>query len=170
MPQYFIHSQSCTPAPLRTEQAAFPTSGSLVFRDLFIILGSTHALEDFKLKHKSEKTREELIEGSKKEKPWGHFDRFSYSVDNYELHECPACNGMGVMGGTQYDEEISEDQDPDDPFTEYVELTYATEEFVCFVCELHLQGAQEINATSLPDEFYDTEEREREFEPDYGND
>jgi hypothetical protein len=33
-----------------------------------------------------------------------------------------------------------------------------------------LSGTQEIKATSLPDEFYMNEEREREFEPDYGND
>ena len=129
-----------------------------------------HALEDFKLKHKSEKKQEELINASKQAKPWGHYDRFSFSIDNFQLHECPGCKGMGVIGGTQYDEEISQDQDPDDPFTEYVDVTYATEEFVCLVCELHLLGSQEISATELPDEFYDTEEREREFEPDYGND
>lgn len=129
-----------------------------------------HASEDFKSSHKSEKKREELIEASKSVKPWGHFDRFDYAVDSYELCECPACKGMGVIGGTQYDEEVSEEQDPDDPFTEYVDITYATEEFVCLVCGLHLHGAQEINVSSLPDEFYDTEEREREFEPDYGND
>ncbi len=129
-----------------------------------------HALEDFKSTHKSEKKREEIIEASKKARPWGHYDKFDYSVDGYELHECPACGGMGVIGGTQYDEEISNDQDPNDPFTEYVDITYATEEFACLVCELHLRGAQEIHASSLPDEFYETEEREREFEPDYGND
>ena len=129
-----------------------------------------HALEDFKLTYKSEKKREELINASKQAKSWGHYDRFSFSTDNFQLHECPGCKGMGVVGGTQYDEEISEDQDLDDPFTEYVDITYATEEFVCLVCELHLLGSQEISATELPDEFYDTEEREREFEPDYGND
>jgi len=130
----------------------------------------SHALDDFKLKHKSAKKRSELIEVSKQEKPWGHSDRFSYSVDNYELQECPGCKGMGVIGGTQYDEEISEEQDLNDPFVEYINITYSTEEFTCLVCELHLHGAQEISVTSLPDEFYDTEEREREFEPEYGND
>lgn len=129
-----------------------------------------HASEDFESSCKNEKKREELIEASKSIKPWGHFDRFDYAVDNYALCECPACKGMGVIGGTQYDEEVSEEQDQDDPFTEYVDITYATEEFVCLVCGLHLHGAQEINVSSLPDEFYETEEREREFEPDYGND
>lgn len=129
-----------------------------------------HALEDFKSTHKNEKKRENLIETSKNARPWGHYDKFDYSVDCYHLHECPACGGMGVMGGTLYDEEISDDQDPHDLFTEYVDITYATEEFVCLVCGLHLHGTQEISASSLPDEFHETEEREREFEPDYGND
>ncbi|WP_155985226.1 MULTISPECIES: hypothetical protein [unclassified Thioalkalivibrio] len=129
-----------------------------------------HALEDFKSTHKSEKKREELIEESKKAKSWAYYDKFDFYVDGYDLHECPACGGMGVMGGTQYDEEISDDQDPYDPFTEYVEITYATEEFACPVCGLRLHGAQEVNASSLPEEFYEREEREREFEPDYGND
>jgi len=130
----------------------------------------THALEDFNSKHKSVKKREELIKDSKQFKPWGHQERFSFSVDNFKLHECPSCKGMGIIGGTQYDEEISEDQNHDDPFTEYFDITYNSEEFVCLVCELHLQGFQEISVTDLPQEFYDTEEREREFEPDYGND
>lgn len=129
-----------------------------------------HALEDFESTHKSEKKRKELIEASKKARPWEHYGKFGYYLDGYDLCECPACAGMGVIGGTQYDEEISDDQDPDDPFTEYVDITYATEEFVCLVCGLRLRGAQEINAASLPDEFYATGEREREFEPDYGND
>ena len=129
-----------------------------------------HALDDFRKEHKNESKRKEAIELSKKEKHWGHFERFNFFVDNYQLDECPVCGGDGVLGGTQYDEEISEEQDPDDPFVEYVDITYVTDEFVCLACNLHLQGSQEIHASTLPDEFYDTEEREREFEPDYGND
>ena len=129
-----------------------------------------HALEDFKSKHKNNEKRKELIETSKKKMPWGCSERFSFSVDAYELQECPACSGNGVLGGTIYEEEISVEEDPNDLFTEYVDITYVTDEFVCLVCGLHLQGAEELHAASLPDEFYDTEEREREFEPDYGND
>ena len=129
-----------------------------------------HALDDFKSKHKSIEKRKELIETSRNEKSWGHFGRFSYSVDNYQLHKCPACNGTGVLGSTKFDEEISEEQNLDDPFIEYVDITYVTDEFVCLVCDLHLQGTQEIHASSLPEECYVTEEREREFEPEYGND
>ena len=129
-----------------------------------------HALDDFKSKHKNNEKRKKLIEESKNEKPWRHHERFSYFVDNYQLHKCPACGAAGVLGGTKYDEEISEEQDPYEPFTEYVDVTYITDEFVCLVCDLHLQGTQEINASSLPDECFGTEEREREFEPDYGND
>ena len=130
-----------------------------------------HALDDFKIKHRNVSKRKKLIELSEQEKPWGHLERFNYSVDNHQLHKCPACSGTGVLGGTQYNEEISEKQESNDPFFEYVDITYLTGEYVCLVCNLHLQGSQEIHAsTTLPGEFYVTEEREREFEPDYGND
>jgi hypothetical protein len=58
-----------------------------------------HALEEFNEKHKNQKKRDELIEQAKNEKLWGHDQKFNYLVDNYELHECPACKGMGVLGG-----------------------------------------------------------------------
>ena len=55
--------------------------------------------------------------------------------------------------------------DEHDPYTEYVEKTYSTEELAC---GLHLSGTRELSATNLPEEFYETEERE--FESGYGND
>ena len=129
-----------------------------------------HAFDDFRSTYKSDAKRLELIVSSREKEPWGHLERFSFSVDYYERHDCPACGSSGVLGGTLWDEEISDDQDPDAPFVEYVQVTYVSDEYVCLVCNLHLQGSEEIHATMLPVEFYNTEEREREFEPDYGND
>ena len=47
---------------------------------------------------------------------------------------------------------------------------YIAEEFDCPICDLHLFGRKEIAAADLDEEFTDTEAREREFEPEYGND
>lgn len=129
-----------------------------------------HAREDFEQRHKNQAKREEIIEASKSIKPWEHWKEFRYLLDRYIVHECPACHGFGVLGGSKFGEYVSEEQHPDDPFTEYVEVEYSSEEFLCPVCQLHLRGTLEIYATDLPGEFTETEEREREFEPEYGND
>ena len=129
-----------------------------------------HTKEDFGNKYKSSKKRDELIKGSENIRPWEYWKEFSYSVDGYELNKCPSCSAKGILGGVLWYEEVSDKVDEYDPYVEYVEKTYSAEEFICVVCELHLSGTRELAATDLPEEFYDTEEREREFEPDYGND
>lgn len=141
---------------------------------MMVITKISHALEDFEKANASKSKRDKLIEASKKANLWGHYDMFDYVVDDYILDECPSCEGMGVLGGIKYDEFIL-DTPPrgmhiefDIP-TEYVEVTYVVEEFICLVCKLHLRGTQEILAASLQDEFIEVEERELEFEPDYGN-
>lgn len=129
-----------------------------------------NALEEFRKRYKSVSEQEKEIALSKKEKPYRHSEEFDFTADYYQSHKCPACGGGGILGGTQYHEEISAEQDLDDPFFEYVDVTYVVDEYVCLACDLHLLGFQEIQATGLPDELYNTVEREREFEPDYGND
>ncbi|MBF0275576.1 MAG: hypothetical protein HQK84_10135 [Nitrospinae bacterium] len=129
-----------------------------------------HKKEDFKLANKNNKKRDELIKQSVNIRPWEYFKEFSYGIDGFELNKCPACEANGILGGVLWNEEVSDEFDEDDPFTEYVEKTYSSEEFICKTCDLHLSRTRELAATDLPDEFYETEEREREFEPDYGND
>ena len=158
---------------LGSEEAASKKAALLATRDAVRMMVSTrvaHAREDFEQKHKNQAKREEIVEASKSIKPWEHWKEFTYLLDTHIVHECPACHGFGVLGGSKFEEYVSEEQDPDDPYTEYVEVEYSSEEFLCPVCQLHLQGTQEIYATDLPGEFTETEEREREFEPDYGND
>lgn len=130
----------------------------------------SHAREDFEKSHKNKAKREQIIKESKSPISGGHYDKFTFSIDEYQLTDCPACTGSGFIGGTLWDEQVSQEYDQEDPFTEYIELTYSSEEFLCPVCNLHLVGTQEVSATNLPEEFYETDEREREFEPDYGND
>ena len=129
-----------------------------------------NAKEDFEARHKSQNKRNELVENSKNIRCWEHDDKFNICPEGHKLNECPACNAMGILGGILWDEEISDKFDPEDPFVEYVEKTFSTEEFVCITCDLHLAGKREMSVISLPEEFCEIEEREREFEPDYGND
>jgi hypothetical protein len=75
-----------------------------------------------------------------------------------------------MLSGTLWNEEISEEFDPDDPSTEWVNQEYVVEEFLCPTCTLHLFGKDEIGASSLPSEFRTSEVRERYFGDPYGND
>lgn len=129
-----------------------------------------HKKEDFEEQHKNKKKRDELIEQSKNIRYWEHWKEFEYSVDGYELNDCPSCGASGILGGVLWHEEVSDEYDEYDPYVEFVEKTYSAEEFICPTCGLHLSGTRELAVTKLPEEFYETEEREREFEPDYGND
>lgn len=126
--------------------------------------------EDFEQKYKDAKKRAKAIKESKNFHWWDFPDRLQLSGDAYDDQECPACGGHGVSAGMLWNEELSEDQKPSDPATEWVDREFIVEEFVCPVCQLHLFGAKEIDAAGLPEEFSRTEAREREFEPEYGND
>ncbi len=130
----------------------------------------SHKKEDFEKEHKSKKKRDELIEQSKNIRYWDHSQKFDYSINGYDSNECPSCNSKGILGGVLWHEEVSDECDEDDPYTEYVEKIYSAEEFFCPTCDLGLSGTRELAVTNLPEEFCETEEREREFEPDYGND
>jgi hypothetical protein len=114
--------------------------------------------------------REELIQESASVLPWSHYKLFNSIRDGFGKQECPACGATGVIGGLLWDEVVSEEQDPDDPTVEIVDLTYLSGEFHCLTCGLALEGRREVIAAGLPDEFYDRDERERSFEPEYGND
>jgi hypothetical protein len=53
---------------------------------------------------------------------------------------------------------------------EQVDVRYSAEQFHCPVCDLFLDGSDEIDYADLETEHSETEEREMEYEPDYGND
>lgn len=73
------------------------------------------------------------------------------------------------MSGQQTGEEITEDRD-EDAIWEIVEREFEGEEFNCPTCELALIGSDEIEAADLSYYHRDLQEREMEYEPDYGND
>ncbi|MCK1582427.1 hypothetical protein IVB03_23390 [Bradyrhizobium sp. 168] len=82
--------------------------------------------------------------------------------------ECPACKSNAFLAGVCYGEEASDDDN--DPFEELVVVLYVAEEFYCPACGLRLGSREEIEAVDLDVEHTETEARQREYEPDYGND
>jgi hypothetical protein len=84
--------------------------------------------------------------------------------------QCPACNSRSFLAGVKYNEEVSEEEDGEDPYEESVDIFYVAEEFLCPSCSLHLDSREAIEAVGLEVDHVETETRQREYEPDYGND
>jgi hypothetical protein len=101
---------------------------------------------------------------------WEARRSFRLMADSIWEATCPACGSNAFLAGVKYAEEVSEDQDEEDAFEETVEISYFAEEFQCPSCGLHLDNRDEIEAADLDTEHMETENRQREFEPDYGND
>jgi hypothetical protein len=133
--------------------------------------------EAFEKKVQDIKRRREAIEKSK-DLSWN-----DYTWDDQDRAQCPACESLGFLGGSLWNEEVvdtepgetvgwSEIDDEGEwyPPTETIEKNFTFEEFVCLICGFRLYGAKEIGAAELPEEFAKTETREREFGEEYGND
>jgi hypothetical protein len=82
---------------------------------------------------------------------------------------CPACKSRSFIAGVTVHEEISDEDNPETG-EETVDVTLAAEEFHCPSCSLHLNSRDEIEAAELDVEHIETVTRQREYEPDYGND
>lgn len=126
--------------------------------------------EDFEKKHKDHNLRVKRIEESKSLRWWDVSKQFNLSADSGEQHDCPACTSKGFQAGALWRVDVSDEVDPDDSSVEYVDEVYVVEEFICPTCGFHLYGSKETSAADFPEEFILREIREREFEPDYGND
>ena len=113
------------------------------------------------------KERERAIEESKKRSAHHYPELFPSSLEGRWPVECPACSSQAFLAGISYDEEVVE-PDPETDFEE-VEKYYSAERLQCPVCELHLDSREEIEAVGLDPDHTEIEEREREYEPDYGN-
>jgi hypothetical protein len=138
------------------------------------------AKEDFLAKYRDPSQRKKLLEDSKNFSWWDHRGDFYISADKAQPYKCPACEATAFLLGTLWNEEVVDTDETfygsgydDDSYVEYfetVEKSFAVEEFYCPVCKLHFFGTAEIEAAGMPREFTSTEERERQFEEDYGND
>jgi hypothetical protein len=137
--------------------------------------------EDFENANRDPKRRSDIVEKSKLRVLIHLPNKSLLQYDSHSRIACPACGSSGFLGGSLWHEEVSEedegsayvDRDGElqvEPPTERVDKTFSIEEFLCPECSLRLFGTQEIAAGELPSEFEETEVREREFGPDYGND
>lgn len=97
-----------------------------------------------------------------------HFGQLQ--VDAFAPHRCPVCGCEGAVGGEFWNEEVSSAEREDEPWMELVEATYVTSGFRCAACRLKLDGREELDLAGIDEEFVTTEEREPDYEPDYGND
>jgi hypothetical protein len=130
----------------------------------------SRSTEDFEKKYQDPKKRAQILEDTKQFRYWEWPQSKNMAGDGIDKAECPACKATGMRSGSLWNEETSDDQDPDDPTTEWVDLTYVTEEFLCPTCGLRLFGTKEIEAGGLANEYMKSEAREREFGEEYGND
>jgi hypothetical protein len=101
---------------------------------------------------------------------WNMRRSFRLRADDIWETECPACKSRAFLAGVKYDEEVSDEEDESDPYEELVDVSYVAEEFLCPSCNLHLDSREAIEAVGLDVDHVETEKRQREYEPDYGND
>jgi len=132
------------------------------------------AFLEFKLdgkKKRSAKQIKQIREDSKSLDPYSDRDLFEYLVIEKWLDTCPACEAEGIVGGEKAYEELAEDQSDAEPGYEIVETGYYPLEFHCTTCQLALVGNEEVLIAGIADDgHYVQEQREIQYEPDYGND
>lgn len=97
------------------------------------------------------------------------------AADAIEEIACPACGMKAWLLGSVALEEVTQvEADPDAQwgpmYFEMVETTYDVEEFRCSECGLRVDGRDEVAVAGLPADFAREDEREPDYEPEYGND
>lgn len=125
------------------------------------------AKEQFEALKKAERDR--LMTEAELREPQHQAGLFKGSYDEIWKEYCPACKCRAFMTGEQTGEDISEEWD-EDAIWEIVDREFIGEEFRCPTCDLTLMGSDEIDAAGVSYIHKDQQEREMEYEPDYGND
>jgi hypothetical protein len=128
------------------------------------------AKERFQALKKSEQQR--LAAEAELREPQHQTAIFKGSYDHTWMRTCPSCGCRAFMTGEQTAEDISEEryEGSAGAIWETVDREFVGEEFRCPTCELLLTGSDEIEATGLNYIHEDQQEREMEYEPEYGND
>jgi predicted nucleic acid-binding Zn-ribbon protein len=126
------------------------------------------AKEKFAALKKSE--REHLAAEAELREPQYQTALFKGSYDEIWTEGCPACGCRAFMTGEQTGEDISDQHHDQHAIWEIVDREFAGEEFRCPTCDLSLMGSDEIDGAGLNYIHEDQQEREMEYEPDYGND
>lgn len=101
---------------------------------------------------------------------WNMRASFKLRADDIWETQCPACKSRSFLAGVKYNEEVSEEENGEDPYEELIDVFYVAEEFLCPSCNLHLDSRETIEAVGLEVDHVETDTRQREYEPDYGND
>ncbi len=114
--------------------------------------------------------RDHALEKAKSNVARDQIGLFGYYRDHIWECECPSCGAKSFMGGEMVEEEVIETTPDEYAVWETVERHFVGEEFHCSTCNLELIGYDELNFAELEPEYSDTNEREMEYEPDYGND
>jgi len=118
---------------------------------------------------RSKKDRDSVIKESKLKHIYHYPKLFKLICDHEWPVDCPSCSGRAFLSGDMYDEQVLDSDAGPEGWVEEVEKSYSAEEFRCPTCELQLNGRAEIEAVRLEADLIDTESREREYEPEYGN-
>lgn len=113
--------------------------------------------------------RERLTAEAELREPQHQAGVFKNRYDEIWMKSCPACKCRAFMAGEQIGEDISEERD-EHAIWEIVDREFVGEEFRCPTCDLTLMGNDEIDASGIGYIHEDRQEREMEYEPDYGND
>jgi len=100
--------------------------------------------------------------------------RHSENWDEWEEHDCPACDSKAWLLGLGWQERVVEEvREQIDEFDfniyDIVDIAYDVEGFACEECGLRLRSRDEVVTAGLPEVFTRTDTREPEYEPDYGN-
>lgn len=113
--------------------------------------------------------RENLVAEASQRQAYQQRKLFCNNYDEIWTVFCPACGCQAFMAGEQTGEDITEEREQY-AIWEIVSREFAGEEFQCPTCELALVGSDEISAAGISYLHEDHQEREMEYEPDYGND
>ncbi|WP_349507937.1 hypothetical protein [Agrobacterium pusense] len=135
--------------------------------DAAVKLRVESAKEEFEALRRAE--RERLAAEAELREPQHQAGIFKGRYDEIWTERCPACKCRAFMTGEQTGEDISEERD-EHAIWEVVDREFVGEEFRCTTCELTLMGSDEIRAGGLSYIYEDQQEREMEYEADYGND
>jgi hypothetical protein len=83
---------------------------------------------------------------------------------------CPSCKAKAFVVGELVCEDVIDTQNDEYNVWEIVQKDYSGAAFRCPTCGLKLDGYDELELAKLPLEFSDTDERQLDYEPEYGND
>jgi hypothetical protein len=118
--------------------------------------------------------REEVLQLSKTKHAFHYPEMFALLSDQKWEVVCPACTGRAFLAGMEHGEVVLETEPGDEGWEdqgweEEVEKQFGAEEFRCPTCDLRLDSRKEIEAAGIDPDHTEVVTRQREYEPDYGN-